>query len=275
MKYELYALRYGRQPDLTVQDSVLFRNRETMRGPKQPFEYFFWLARSGADIVMIDCGFSKEQGLRRGRETLSPIPALLDELGVRPEQVGDLVLTHLHYDHTGNLDLFPQARLHIHAAEWAWAAGPAMSDPTLAKYYDSNDVAAVLKRLYRDQVRLIDQDHAVVKGLDIVRIGGHCPGQMIVTVPTCAAEVVLASDASHLDRNWVERNPFPILHEMQEVMHGYDILARKAAAGAEIVAGHDPSIFWNYKVVGTSGHIVALHQPVEFTRPDMGLSLQL
>ena len=68
----------------------------------------------------VDTGFSKEEGERRGRTyTLSPADGLR-RVGIEPDDVKDVIISHMHYDHAGNLDMFPNARFHIQTAEVAF-----------------------------------------------------------------------------------------------------------------------------------------------------------
>ncbi|MCA1300632.1 N-acyl homoserine lactonase family protein [Stappia indica] len=262
MTYDLFALRYGRQPDLAIEETGVFPQDWTPEEERQPFSYYFWLARSASSCVLVDCGFSPEQGHARGKETILPVGDLLDEIGVSPDQIEDIVLSHLHYDHVGNLGLFPRARLHVHAREWAWATGLAMADAAASRYYDRSDMTVLLDRLFSGKLRLIAQDHLEFKGLGLTHVGGHSPGQMIIEVPTSTGPVVLASDASHLDRNWQQRNPFPIIHEQAASLDACALLARKAEDGARIIAGHEPSVLQKHQSAGRSGNVVALHRPI-------------
>lgn len=66
------------------------------------------LIRDGAAVVVVDPGMVGSRA-----EILDPMSAL----GVAPEDVTDVVISHHHPDHTVNVALFPNARLHDH---WAW-----------------------------------------------------------------------------------------------------------------------------------------------------------
>ena len=61
--------------------------------------------------ILVDTGFNAEEaGVRSRKLTLNPAEALT-RFGVSPEAIGDVIVTHLHYDHAGNLDLFPEGPL--------------------------------------------------------------------------------------------------------------------------------------------------------------------
>ena len=73
-----------------------------------PMDYFVWAAVSDEHTVVVDTGFTPEVAARRGRDHLRCPTEGLREIGVDCEQVSCVILTHLHYDHVGNLEKFPE-----------------------------------------------------------------------------------------------------------------------------------------------------------------------
>src|ERR1017187_2072505 len=105
-EYELFAVRYATR---TAQRRDNFIGGDPHDGP-MPMDYFLWVAISSERTFVIDCGFTAEVAAKRKRTFLCcPIDAL-KLLKVDAEQVRDVILTHLHYDHVGNFHRFPQAR---------------------------------------------------------------------------------------------------------------------------------------------------------------------
>ena len=106
--YEVAALRYGTR---ATRKSECYLDYESYGEPDEPIgmDYFFWLLRSDAATIVVDTGFDPDVGARRGRTCLYPPVDALRRVGVEPESVETVILTHLHYDHTGNVAAFPQA----------------------------------------------------------------------------------------------------------------------------------------------------------------------
>ncbi len=99
--YEVYAIRYATH---ARQRSENFMLRDPHDGP-MPMDFFVWLLRSGEREILVDTGFNAAAAAARNRNLLRcPIKALRN-LGVDPDGIKDVVLTHLHYDHAGNLAL--------------------------------------------------------------------------------------------------------------------------------------------------------------------------
>ena len=104
--YEVLAVRYG---TLRTTRSELFYRAGSYGEPDAEIEmaYYFWLLRRGAETIVVDCGFDPAVGARRGRTCLwAPVDALR-ALGVEPAEVSTVIVTHLHYDHIGNLAALP------------------------------------------------------------------------------------------------------------------------------------------------------------------------
>src|SRR5207253_810166 len=97
--------------------------------PPGGMDYFVWAIMNGQHTVVVDTGFSEEEGTRRGRTFLrSPVLGLA-ELGIDASQVAHVVLTHFHYDHIGGQALFPKATFHVQAEEMRFYTGPLATRP--------------------------------------------------------------------------------------------------------------------------------------------------
>lgn len=255
--FELFAIRLGRV-DRPARDNFL--NGPAREGMMQ-LDFDMWLARNGERAVVIDTGFSPEAGLHRGR-TLerSPEEALL-LLGVDPRAVTDIVLTHMHYDHAGNLDQFPAARIWVQQAEVAYVSSDAMRHPGLNHFFESDDVCSLLQESFNGRVKQVAGQATLSDGMELHLVGGHTPGLQVVRVLTRRGWVVVASDALHYYENFESRNPFPGIVNVPQMMDGYDRILQLASDVHHIVPGHDPQVMERYAKgsAGLPDGIVALH----------------
>ena len=106
--YEVYALKYAHHARRAAEN---FIGGDPHDGP-MPLDYFVWLIRGGGREIVVDTGFSAAVAAKRGRDHIRCPTSALRQMGVDARQVKDVVVTHLHYDHAGNFDLFPAATLH-------------------------------------------------------------------------------------------------------------------------------------------------------------------
>lgn len=253
--YEVYAIRYA-----TV-ERMANENFLTQDQPDRPMpmDYFVWLIRGDGRVVVVDTGFGEDAARRRRRRLLrSPVDGLA-ALGVDATTVEDVVITHLHYDHAGNIGLFRNARLHLQEAEIAYATGPCMTHAALRHAFDAEDVAGMVHRVFAGRVRFHSGEAALAPGLTLHRIGGHTRGLQVVRVHTERGWVVLASDAAHFAANLQRRNPFPIFVDLQAMLDGYDRLLELASTPDHVVPGHDPDVLARYQRCPGVADVACLH----------------
>ena len=167
-------------------------------------------------------------------------------LGCDAASVKDVVITHLHYDHVGNFDLFPAATLHLQDLEMRYATGRYMGHECFRGAYEVEDVVGMVRRVYEDRVRFHDGDAEIAPGISVHLIGGHTMGLQVVRVATRRGRVVLASDASHFYANMEQVRPFPIVWSVADMVDGYRKLASLAESPGHIIPGHDPLVFERY-----------------------------
>lgn len=227
--------------------------------------YYFWLLQRqddpAAGTIVVDCGFDVALGERRGRTCLCAPSTALRRLGVDPGAVTRVVVTHMHYDHIGNLGLFPRARFSVARRELEfWAADPIAARAHFAQHTDPDGVALLRQARERGRVDLVEDDGEVAPGIRALRVGGHAPGQLVLTVPTASGELVLASDAIHYDDELVRERPFMVFSDLAEVYRAYDTVRALTAGGAVLVPGHDPSVMERFDALddATAGLAVLL-----------------
>ena len=243
MTWEAYALRYGRH-DRPAQTNFLLPVEDAHEA--MPLDYFVWLVRGQGREVVVDTGFSAAMAAKRAREHLRCPTEGLRLLGVEASGVRDVVITHLHYDHVGNFELFPAATLHLQELEMRYATGRYMCDECFRGAYEVEDVVGVVRRVYEERVRFHEGDAEIAPGVSVHLIGGHTMGLQAVRVATRRGAVVLASDASHFYANMEEIRPFPIVWSVADMVDGYRRLRELAESPAHIIPGHDPLVMERY-----------------------------
>ena len=257
--YELYAIRYA---------TALRSRAEVFIGgdphdSAMPMDYFLWVARNDAHTVVIDTGFDAPAAQRRGRQLLRAPSAGLAQLGVDCAQVEQVIITHLHYDHAGNLGKFPRARFHLQDREMAFATGRYMAEPFFAHAYDLECVLSMVRLVYGAQVQFHDGDAEIVPGISVHRVGGHTHGLQVVRVRTRIGWVVLASDAAHYLANMTSGRPFPIVADVMQMTAGWQRLRELATRPDYIVPGHDPLVMSRYRAPAPNLRGVAVQLDAE------------
>ena len=236
--WENFALRYATVQRTSSENFIGGDPHESAT----TMDYYVWLLRSSKRQILVDTGFNEKAARARGREFLRcPIEGL-SLLGVSPDEIDNVILTHLHYDHAGNHDLLPNAHFYLQSREMHYAVGSSMRHHLFRHAYDVDDVVGIVQAVYDERIAYVDGVCELAPGVVVHHVGGHTTGLQIVRVWTREGWVVLASDASHYYANYEQARPFPIVHHVGEMLDAYDTL-RELAAGPElIIPGHDPAV---------------------------------
>jgi glyoxylase-like metal-dependent hydrolase (beta-lactamase superfamily II) len=244
-RYEVYAIKYAHHARRASENFLGGVPHDAHDGP-MPIDYFVWLIRGDGRDIVVDTGFSAATAARRQREHLRCPTEGLRMLGCDARAVKDVVITHLHYDHVGNFDLFPAASFHLQDDEMQYATGRYMAQPLFGGAFDVEDVVGMVRNAYAGRVRFHGGDAELAPGLSLHLIGGHTRGLQVVRVQTRRGAVVLASDASHLYANMEQVRPFPIVFDVGAMVDGYQRLRALADSPAHIIPGHDPLVLARY-----------------------------
>jgi len=240
--YAVTAVRYG---SVVLQKRELFHRFEHYAEPDEPYEmaYFVWLIEGDdGDVTVVDTGFRPDVGRRRGRSVAAAPDAALRALDVDPDAVESVVLTHMHFDHTGNVAAFPRATIVVPRTEldfWTSAAG---GRAQFAAHVEPDEIGRLAERRGRGGLVEVGDRHRLAPGIELVQVGGHSPGQQIVVVEDARGSVVLASDSVHFYEELALDRPFAIFSSLAEVYAAYDLVSGLEEAGAVVVPGHDPRV---------------------------------
>jgi glyoxylase-like metal-dependent hydrolase (beta-lactamase superfamily II) len=264
-RYEVYAIRYatreGRRRDN-------FIGGDPHDGP-MPMDYFVWVVIGPDRRFVVDCGFTAEISARRKRTYLRDPVEALKLLDISADDVTDVILTHLHYDHVGNFDRFPQARFHLQERELAYATGKYMRHPFLSHSFEVDDVVGVVRLNYRGRVAFYDGDAELAPGVGLHLATGHSAGLQFVSVETHRGRLVLASDVTHYYENMASGRPYTTTFHVGDTLESYEKVRTIAASPDHIVPGHDPLVMQLYPAPRSEldGIAVRLDLPPKRCRP--------
>lgn len=156
----------------------------------------------------------------------------LQELGLAVTDIKMVILTHLHWDHTGCLRFFRHCPVVVQREEHRFAFNP---DPFLAAPYMANHLDAGL------EYQFVDGDCLLAPGISLIKTPGHTPGHQSLVVTTDAgARHVFAGDAAPLKRNLSAKTPLSNCHNARQCvdsLHRLDHLGQ--ILQAQVHPSHD------------------------------------
>jgi glyoxylase-like metal-dependent hydrolase (beta-lactamase superfamily II) len=238
---ELIAVRYG---VMEATKARLFHNFHTYGEPDAPasLAYYFWVLRDGERVVLLDTGWDPAVARRRGRDCLVEPLAALAALGIAPEQVDTILVSHFHYDHIGNLRAFPAAELVVPRTEVEFWAEPIARGGQFATHVEDAELAVVEAARAAGRVREVSGEAEVLPGIRAIEVGGHSPGQLMFLVAGERRDVLLTSDAAHLYEDYERDRPSSVVADLAAMYRAHARIRDLAAAGTTIVPGHDPLV---------------------------------
>jgi glyoxylase-like metal-dependent hydrolase (beta-lactamase superfamily II) len=243
-QYEVYAIRYATIPDFAV--SGLVAGADPSR--KMEIAMMVWLVRGGGKNILVDSGFYRDQFFKQWKVTDFIKPsAAVRRAGVTPEEITDVIVTHMHWDHADGIDLFPNARIWLQKEEMEYYAGTAWQSRRTHGGIDPDDVLAAVKLNTQGKVGLVNGDaQEILPGVTCYTGGRHTYASQFVGVNTAAGIVVLASDNMYLWENLEKHVPIAATLDAASNLRALDRMMELAGDAKHIIPGHDPAVMRRY-----------------------------
>ncbi len=150
----------------------------------EPFPVHAWLIRHPHGVFLVDTGIGiGNEAIDEWYhpETVSLLDAL-DEADVSSSDIAAVVVSHLHFDHCGQLGVLT-APVYVQAAEFEAAHSPGYTVPEWAT-------------IPEHRLRLVHGDHELAEGVWLLSTPGHTPGHQSVVVESATERVVIAAQCA-------------------------------------------------------------------------------
>lgn len=246
-KYEITGIRYATLKNFPVASLVAGADRSR----RMDIGMYVWLIRGGGHTILFDSGFYREKFMTQWKpaDYIRPDQAVA-LAGVKPEEITDVIVSHIHWDHADGFDLFPNARVWIQKDEYVFYTGDAWQ--TTTRRGGASDAAVVLAMVSANlagHLTLVDgDDREILPGIRAFTGGKHTYQSQYITVPTQAGTVVLASDNVYLYENLEKHVPIAATLDATSNLRAQDRMKTQASDPRLLIPGHDPAIETKFEV---------------------------
>ena len=242
--YQVHAVRFGTLAN--------FPKRSLIAGAPATdsldIALMVWVVRGGGRTILVDAGFYREKFMRQWKPVDYQKPSeAIDGLGIKPEDVTDIVISHIHWDHADGADLFPRAKVWLQREEYEYY----ISDSGTVK---NRSIDAEVAKMFHalkaaGRVHLIDGDaKEIIPGIRVYTGGKHTFASEYVGAATRSGTVILASDNAYLYENLEKQVAINQTLDPASNLAAQARMEALAASPRLVVPGHDAAVFARFPV---------------------------
>lgn len=244
MNYTIHAYRTA---ELVLRHSHAFEGGDD--NIHSPYAMFVWVIRGGDHPIVVDTGPKSIAEINRGLGDMciepvtqregEDIQAIMARAHVDPNDVSHVFLTHLHYDHVTNIDLFPNAKLVVDKLGYQ----EALRRLDTGRCWVPGEIIFPMRDEWQERMIFIE-DLEVLPGIRAFHVGGHTPCSMAVSVQTERGKAIITGDVVSLYENLEKDIPVGVFEDRGEVMAAMARIRREADI---VLPSHDPKVLERFR----------------------------
>lgn len=238
--YRIFAVSTGAR---NAREDVLFAGGDPSN--THPIAVLSWCMQ-GPSTIVVDSGLDpvplpgNEDKFSQGKDDNTAFR--LAEMGVNPDEVSALLLTHLHHDHAENVAAFPNAISYISASGWEWLK---REDGYAEKVFPRERLISYFSD-HPERLCLVEDGQEFIPGITAVHTGGHTPCSQMFLVSTDEGTLGFTGDEVMLYRSRTENRPVGLSMNPEGSKRALEI-AREVCVS--IFPSHDPLALGKQKIV--------------------------
>lgn len=242
-EYKIYALKYA--GPLKSSGALIMWNKDWEKIVSR--NYYLWCIKGCGETIIVDAGIAPPLAKKLKLPGYSNPVEVLSRIDVKADEVQRVIITHLHFDHSNGVNLFPNATFYLQEAEYRfWAKDPIASRPPFKFFLDETSNAYLKSLEETERLSLLKGDQKILPGIECLLAGGHSFANQAVTVNTNKGTAILGSDCGHFFRNYQEDWPGAFILNLVEWMKTFDKLREKVSSMDLLFPGHDPIMTEDY-----------------------------
>jgi glyoxylase-like metal-dependent hydrolase (beta-lactamase superfamily II) len=243
-EYKVFALKYAGPFTSSVAKVLL----DTDWDKTIDRYYYIWVIQGKGATVVVDCGVRPAWAAQKNLKGYVSPDTVLARIGINAATVEHLVLTHIHQDHAGGLELFPQAKVYVQRKEFEfWITDPIAKRPPFAKVSDPAAIEQLGSLRGSDRLALVDGDQQILPGIEVLLTPGHTPALQSVAVKTARGVAVLTSDCAHVHKSFEVDMPSSLICDLPGWLRSFSKLREKVGGNLSLLfPGHDREMLFDY-----------------------------
>lgn len=254
--YSIKLLEYGGIKDYPK--SALVYGAHNQGTTYLPF--FYILIQNKEHNILFDIGYrndakegQKDWSKLFGGSNIETPAQLLNKVNLTPNDIDIVILSHLHFDHAGNIDRFPNAQFYVQKEELdGWVSSLSLPDKVREWVWIATDIDHIndlMEVAAENRLTLIEEDNfEVVEGIKVHQAKGHTFGTQAITVETKKGTYALAQDVVYTYENAVDYKPLGLgLDNIEQLMSIHKVNQLVGGNVDFIIPGHDMAVFDKYQ----------------------------
>lgn len=245
--YEVYAINYATLAQFRV--SGLVAGADTSR--RMDIAMMVWLLKGpNGRNVLVDAGFQPRENLMRQWRPVGYMrpDSAVAKFGVKPEDITDVIVSHVHWDHFDGAELFPKAKIWIQKDEVNHHIDS--SGAVLDRTINAADAAMLHTLRAAGRVQLVEGDaKEIIPGITVYTGGKHTFQSQYAGVRIDGGVAVIASDNMYMYENLDKRVPIAATLDRASNLAAQDRMKTIASDAKLIVPGHDPAVLTRFTTV--------------------------
>lgn len=245
-KYEVYALKYIDEGKSPAKDAIIGGSDKDSVDCGD----MIWLLKgSSGKNILVDAGnIDSTKGLPKSY--LRP-DLVLQQIGVSPLDISDVILTHPHYDHIGGINLFPKAKVWMQEDDFNYFVGRAWQENGNRDGFQENDVRNLIEINLQRRLNLIrGDDMEIFPGIRVFIGSKHTfENQYLMVNSNSSKKIIIASDAVWFYPNLTNLLPITYCHDPKAYVRAMERMKTLVANPDLIIPGHDNLVFSKFPKV--------------------------
>ncbi|HMG16858.1 MAG TPA: N-acyl homoserine lactonase family protein [Saprospiraceae bacterium] len=244
--YEVFALKFASRNEMIPISSIAVGS--TSRDSIGVCNMFWLIRENDARIILVDAGFTDSLYIKDLKYT-RPDKILLN-IGIKPKDVTDIIITHPHWDHIGGIDLFPKAMIWMQKDDYDYFVGSAWQTNGNTNGFNQKDVIKIVQKNLDKKLTLVKGDDIeIIPGIKVYIGSKHTYESQFILVNTKSDKVIIASDNCWYYYNLINLLPIPVGFDPKAYIQNLKRMKKMVKNLDLIIPGHDPLVFSKFPEV--------------------------